>query len=96
MIAWDAASGRPSAPRTSKDAAQPILGNKDLSKCPQGCFRPVGLAWGTQDRLFMSSDSTGEIFVLLNDGGKDNAGSRLLAPYASTLLAAGAVLGWVL
>lgn len=96
MIAWDSNSGRPSAGRDSKDAAQPIFGNSDLSKCPRGCFRPVGLAWGTQDRLFMSSDSTGEIYVLSHDGGKDSAGARLVAPWASAVLAAGMMLGWAL
>ncbi|KAK1524269.1 uncharacterized protein CCOS01_09356 [Colletotrichum costaricense] len=34
------------------------------SSCPDHCFRPVGLAWDSQQRLFMTSDSTGEIYVL--------------------------------
>lgn len=41
--------------------------NKDLSACPDQCFRPVGLAWDAQDRLFMTSDSTGEIYILRQD-----------------------------
>ncbi|KPM37874.1 hypothetical protein AK830_g8709 [Neonectria ditissima] len=60
--------GRPVESSTSMDAATPILRNADLSKCPDECFRPVGLAWDSKDRLWFSSDSTGEIFVLARDG----------------------------
>ncbi|KAF7548798.1 hypothetical protein G7Z17_g6839 [Cylindrodendrum hubeiense] len=56
--------GHPVEPSNSMDAATPILSNADLSKCPDECFRPVGLAWDSKDRLWFSSDSTGEIFVL--------------------------------
>jgi hypothetical protein len=41
-----------------------ILSNPDLNACPSQCFRPVGLAWGRNGRLFMSSDASGEIYVL--------------------------------
>ncbi|GMK57986.1 hypothetical protein CspeluHIS016_0500180 [Cutaneotrichosporon spelunceum] len=75
VVAWDAASGRPRAPSDSKDAAVPVLSNKDLSKCPKDCFRPVGLAWDTQERLFVASDTTGEIYVLANDGGGNSGGN---------------------
>lgn len=96
IIAWDRESGRPAASRNSKDVAQPVLSNGDMSKCPNGCFRPVGLAGGTNDRLFFSSDKTGEIFVLSHNGGGDSAGVRLGAPWAPGLLALGVILGWVL
>jgi hypothetical protein len=44
--------------------------NVNVSACPTGCFRPVGLAFDGQGRLFMSSDSTGEIYVITSsDGG---------------------------
>lgn len=53
-----------------------MLTNPDLSNCPDNCFRPVGLAWDTKGRLWFSSDSTGEIFVLENDGsGNDDSGN---------------------
>ncbi|OAA62965.1 Six-bladed beta-propeller, TolB-like protein [Cordyceps fumosorosea ARSEF 2679] len=69
------ADGRPTAGRTSMDAAVDVLATKDLSNCPDKCFRPVGLAWDAKGRLWLSSDSTGEIFVLQHDGssggGKD-------------------------
>jgi hypothetical protein len=42
--------------------------NADNSKCPDLCFRPVGLALDSKGRVFMSSDSTGEIYVLAKTG----------------------------
>ncbi|KAK7426010.1 hypothetical protein QQZ08_007458 [Neonectria magnoliae] len=66
--------GRPVESSTSMDAATPILRNADLSNCPDECFRPVGLAWDSKDRLWFSSDSTGEIFVLSRDG-SDSSGN---------------------
>ena len=63
-IDFDKDTGEPVQPPNSTTAAANVLGNADLSLCPSGCFRPVGLAWDSQGRLFMSSDSTGEIYVL--------------------------------
>ncbi|RSL48735.1 hypothetical protein CEP51_015589 [Fusarium floridanum] len=60
--------GRPTSPSNSKNATTTIIGNPDLSNCPDDCFRPVGLAWDSEGRLWFSSDSTGEIFVLAQDG----------------------------
>ncbi|BEJ17737.1 hypothetical protein CspHIS471_0700050 [Cutaneotrichosporon sp. HIS471] len=94
VISWDPASGRPRSSPDSKDAAVPVLSNKDLSKCPKGCFRPVGLAWGSQERLFVASDTTGEIYVIVNDGGKDSS-ARCLAPSVA-LFTAAAILGCLL
>lgn len=42
-----------------------ILTASDLSTCPNSCIRPVGLALDSKERLFISSDSTGEIYVLM-------------------------------
>lgn len=58
------ANGQPVEPPTSTTAAKDILSNADLSACPGKCFRPVGLAIDDKGRIFMSSDSTGEIYVL--------------------------------
>ena len=33
----------------------------DLTACPDGCFRPVALAFDSKGRLFGTSDSTGEV-----------------------------------
>lgn len=58
------ADGQPVAASDSTNATADILSNGDLTQCPDGCFRPVGLAWDGQGRLFMSSDATGEVYVL--------------------------------
>lgn len=62
-------NGEPTEPATSNTAAIDIVSNPDLSRCPDECFRPVGLAWDGQGRLFMSSDATGEIYVITRDEG---------------------------
>lgn len=46
------------------------MGNADLARCPDGCFRPVGLAWDGKGRLWMSSDSTGEVYVVTRSDGR--------------------------
>jgi hypothetical protein len=58
------ADGEPVDPPTSTTAAVEILSNGDLTECPGSCFRPVGIALDGQGRVFMSSDATGEIYVL--------------------------------
>jgi hypothetical protein len=40
------------------------MSNNNMGSCPGSCFRPSGLAFDSKDRLFMTSDSSGEIFVL--------------------------------
>jgi hypothetical protein len=52
----------------SVTAAVDIMANADNSNCPDQCFRPVGLALDSKNRVFMSSDSTGEIYVLAKTG----------------------------
>ncbi|KAK3177697.1 hypothetical protein K4F52_009545 [Lecanicillium sp. MT-2017a] len=67
--------GQPTAAHDSKDAAMDILSTEDLSQCPDNCFRPVGLAWDSNGRLWFSSDATGEIFVMKNDGSGGDGGN---------------------
>ncbi|RDI78890.1 hypothetical protein Vi05172_g11119 [Venturia inaequalis] len=57
-------NGMPTAAANSTTAVIPIMRNQDNSRCPDDCFRPVGLAWDSTGRLFMTSDSTGEIYVV--------------------------------
>lgn len=83
-IGFDGAAGEPLAPADSAHpVAADILSNADLSRCPGACFRPVGLAWGGQGRLFVSSDATGEVYVLqraefsISGGGDDGTGSGI-------------------
>nr|POE47656.1 hypothetical protein CFP56_00987 [Quercus suber] len=72
------ANGEPVEASDSTTAARDIVSNVDNSVCPGGCFRPVGLAWDSQGRLFMSSDSTGEIYAILRSDGDQtsSAGSN--------------------
>ncbi|KAI9814400.1 MAG: hypothetical protein M1827_003256 [Pycnora praestabilis] len=79
--------GSPVAAADNNTATIDILANANNSMCPDSCFRPVGLAWDSQGRLFMSSDATGEIYVIAktnstsSSGGASSTGS---APAAST------------
>ncbi|KAF2189696.1 soluble quino protein glucose dehydrogenase, partial [Zopfia rhizophila CBS 207.26] len=75
--------GQPTEPSTSTSALQPILGNSNTTACPDDCFRPVGLAWDKNGRLYMSSDSTGEIYVIVKSGGKPVDESRPSSSAAS-------------
>ncbi|KAK3632854.1 hypothetical protein LTR22_020405 [Elasticomyces elasticus] len=72
------ANGDAVEPTNSTTAAVDIVSNADNSACPEGCFRPVGLAWDQQGRLFMSSDATGEIYVITRADGNEtsSAGSN--------------------
>jgi hypothetical protein len=58
-------SGSPVASSDSLTSTADIFANADNKNCPDECFRPVGLALDSQERIFMSSDSTGEIWVLV-------------------------------
>lgn len=58
------AGGEPVEPADSTKAAVDVLSNGDNSACPGACFRPAGLAIDGEGRIFMTSDATGEIYVL--------------------------------
>ncbi|EJD53051.1 soluble quino protein glucose dehydrogenase [Auricularia subglabra TFB-10046 SS5] len=61
-----ASAWNPTANVTSTAGYVDILTNQDISSCPGSCFRPAGLAWSKDGtRLYVASDSTGEIFVLV-------------------------------
>ncbi|KAF4495201.1 L-sorbosone dehydrogenase [Fusarium agapanthi] len=51
----------------SRNAAKPILSNDNMVRCGEDCFRPVSLAVDKKNRLFFSSDTTRDIFVLYNN-----------------------------
>ncbi|KAI1373112.1 soluble quino protein glucose dehydrogenase [Hypoxylon crocopeplum] len=58
------ANGQPVANVSDTTAVEYIVQNQDTAQCPGSCFRPVGLAFDTKGRLFMTSDQTGEIMVI--------------------------------
>lgn len=85
------ANGQPVAAHNSTSAVANILSNADVNLCPEKCFRPVGLAWDASGRLWMSSDTTGEIYVLFK--GEDMWDAPVssglpLAPVGSSIIAA--------
>ncbi|KAH7085395.1 hypothetical protein BKA63DRAFT_17080 [Paraphoma chrysanthemicola] len=63
-VAWNKATGMPVEPVTSTTAALNIMFNANNANCPNSCFRPAGLAWDSKGRLFMTSDSTNEIWII--------------------------------
>ncbi|KAH8724611.1 hypothetical protein GQ44DRAFT_255310 [Phaeosphaeriaceae sp. PMI808] len=63
-VVFDPTTGEPVEPVTSNTAAQNIMFNANNTACPNSCFRPVGLAWDGEGRLFMTSDTTNEIWVV--------------------------------
>ncbi|RPA77430.1 soluble quino protein glucose dehydrogenase [Ascobolus immersus RN42] len=56
--------------KQSEDAFQAILEPEDEDACPDDCFRPVGIAFDKDGRMFVTSDSTGELVVIERDNGK--------------------------
>ena len=68
-VQFDPNTGSPLAPTNSTTAAIDIVANQNITVCPNACFRPVGLAWDSQGRLFFSSDATGEIYVVARTNG---------------------------
>ncbi|KAF5537660.1 Soluble quino glucose sorbosone dehydrogenase [Fusarium mexicanum] len=60
----DFANGEPVPESDDPKAEVPLMWNMDNTKCPSGCFRPAGLAFDKSGRLFLTSDSTGELYVL--------------------------------
>jgi hypothetical protein len=61
------ANGEPVAPANSTNSLTDIFANADDSVCPTNCFRPVGIAFDGKGRMFISSDATGEIYVVVSD-----------------------------
>lgn len=55
---------QPSAPPSSQTGFTFLAQATNLTSCPGTCIRPVGLAFADDGRLFVSSDSSGELFVI--------------------------------
>ncbi|KAG8533294.1 uncharacterized protein KY384_002077 [Bacidia gigantensis] len=63
------ANGEPVARPDNNTSYTDILTNEQNSACPDHCFRPVGIAISQDGRLFMSSDASGEIYVIAREQG---------------------------
>ncbi|MCJ1483522.1 hypothetical protein MMC06_003690 [Schaereria dolodes] len=87
--------GEPVAASDSNTATTDIFANADISKCPDNCFRPVGIAFDSQGRLFVSSDASGEIYVIMRDetynGSSTTSGP---APASTTAKHSNAQISW--
>jgi hypothetical protein len=84
-------NGEPVAASDNNTATTDILANQNNSVCPSQCFRPVGIAFDSQGRLFMSSDATGEIYVVVKEG-STSATQTGSAPAASSSKSSGSVI----
>jgi hypothetical protein len=73
-------NGEPVAASDSTTAAMDIFANVNNRACPDNCFRPAGLAFDSQGRLFMSSDATGEIYVIIRESTTSNNSSNNQQP----------------
>lgn len=63
-------NGKPVSSVNSQTALTYIAQSKNLAGCDKtSCWAPVGLAWDSKGRLFMSTDYTGEIYVILKSDG---------------------------
>jgi hypothetical protein len=60
----DFKNGQPVASANSKTASIPVMENTNLGSCPNSCFRPVGLDIDSKGRVYVSSDTSGEIYVI--------------------------------
>ncbi|KAK0742325.1 hypothetical protein B0T21DRAFT_434412 [Apiosordaria backusii] len=70
VVDWDAESGQPVHSRRSLNAARDVFATGDIHRCrPDGvCLRPVGLQVDDRGRVFVSSDYSGEVWVLEQTG----------------------------
>lgn len=82
------ANGEPVAQANSKTSYTDVFADANNTICTGNCFRPVGLAFGSQGWSFVSSDGSGEIYVVTKDetadgttgnspsGGKPKSGAQ--------------------
>ncbi|KAI9700179.1 MAG: hypothetical protein M1820_006847 [Bogoriella megaspora] len=80
LSAVDFSNGEPNEPSNSTTALIDIMANQDNGQCPDNCFRPVGLAFDGQGRLFMTSDATGEIWMITQQNGQAVASASPTGP----------------
>ena len=90
-------AGEPVDEETSTTAAKDVFFNEDITACEnaQNCFRPVGVAIDGQGRVFVSSDSSGEIYMVKRSegAGGGDAPTASGVPAGSTASATGSGSG---
>lgn len=83
VVAFDK-DGEPVDSLDSKDAARDVLTNQDNSKCPDDCFRPAAMALDLHGRLYVSSDASGEIYLITRASGTKLPGPTPTSSSTST------------
>ncbi|KAK5104587.1 hypothetical protein LTS08_002478 [Lithohypha guttulata] len=84
-------NGEPSDQPDSLTAVTDIVSNTNLSACPANCFRPAGLAVDNRGRIFMTSDSSGEIYLVTrNSTSNGTSGTSTSASPSATASASSA------
>lgn len=76
-------NGEPVDAVDSTTAAVDIVANEDLTACPDNCLRPVAMAFDSQGRMFMSSDASGEIYLVTRTANEQNGTTTSGLPTAS-------------
>ncbi|CAG8958750.1 hypothetical protein HYFRA_00011594 [Hymenoscyphus fraxineus] len=69
------ANGFPVAPSTSLTGSTTIIENVDNTKCPDDCFRPVGLLLDNKGRLWFTSDKPHPELWVMEKNGKSSSSS---------------------
>ncbi|KAI0685086.1 hypothetical protein BC835DRAFT_1291082 [Cytidiella melzeri] len=62
-------NSHPAADRFSKAGYSFLVQASNLETCPGTCIRPVGLVFSQEGKMFVTSDSSGELFVVSSEGG---------------------------
>lgn len=71
LIPWNRETGEPTAARDERDNYEDVLWNENTERCNSGgCMRPVGVRVDSSGRVWMGSDSTGELFLLQRRAGR--------------------------
>ncbi|KAK3903924.1 soluble quino protein glucose/sorbosone dehydrogenase, partial [Staphylotrichum tortipilum] len=71
ILSFSPSSGEPVAQRDSIDALRDVMSAPDVGVCggrEGGCMRPVGMAFDAAGRLWVASDATGEVWVVMRGG----------------------------
>ncbi|KAI0789184.1 hypothetical protein C8Q75DRAFT_177587 [Abortiporus biennis] len=63
-VPFTSSNPTPISPPTSTNGYDFVIQTTDLDTCPGTCIRPVGLVFESDGRLFVTSDSSGELFVV--------------------------------
>jgi len=80
----------PRAPSIARDGYRNIFWPRDLTVCESRCFRPVGVAFDREGRLFVSSDTPAEIMVVVRTESTEGSAAPCLKAGSSAYFAAAA------